>query len=359
MRNDDGMEPGAPSPNPAPARAPRPRWVRVTAVVVAVALVFAAIGAVAGWLLVDPPGSSGDEVTVTVPQGASIASIGTTLAAADVVPNAFAFRVYARLTGAGPFQAGEYRVAKHSGVPAAIRTLEAGPKQQYQELALPPGMTMPMIAATVGELPGRSASRFLEVAASGAVRSRFQPAGTTSLEGLTWPDTYYVTADEDETVILRRIVDRYDAEVVRLGIPKAAAAKGESVYTATIIASLIQGEAGVESDRPLISGVIANRLAQGMPLQIDATLLFARGDRGPLTDADFARPGPYNTYKVNGLPPTPIMTVSGPSLQAAVAPADVPYRFYVLWDEQGGHKFATTYAEHLDNIADARRRGIL
>ena len=216
-----------------------------------------------------------------------------------------------------------------------------------------------MIAAKVGTLPGRSAERFLEVARSGTVRSRFQPSTVSSLEGLTWPDTYYVTADEDETVILRRIVDRYDAEVRRLGIPKAAAARGESVYTATIAASLIQGEAGVDSDRPLISAVIANRLAQDMPLQIDATLLFARGDRGPLTDADFARPGPYNTYKVKGLTPTPIMTVTAPSLNAAVAPADVPYRYYVLWDEQGHHKFAVTYAEHLANVADARRRGIL
>ena len=208
-------------------------------------------------------------------------------------------------------------------------------------------------------LGGPPANAYAQDAASGTVRSKYQPAGTTSLEGLTWPDTYYVTPEEDETVILRRIVDRYDAEVRRLGIPAAAAARGESVYTATIVASLIQGEAGVERDRPLISAVIANRLAAGMPLQIDATLLYARGDRGPLTDADFARPGPYNTYRVNGLPPTPIMTVAAPSLQAAVAPAAVPYRYYVLTDRDGSHRFAVTYEEHLANVADARRRGIL
>ena len=355
MRNDEGMtDPVLPPTAPA-----RPRWIRITAILVVVALVLGAMTAVTGWLLVDPPGGSGAEVTITVPKGASVASIGSQLAGAGVVPNAFAFRAYVRVTGAGPFQAGEYRIPKHSGVPGAIRALEAGPRQRYELLALPPGMTMAMIAAKVGTLPGRSAERFLQLAASGTVRSKFQPASTTSLEGLTWPDTYYVTADEDETVILRRIVDRYDAEVVRLGIPKAAAARGESVYTATVVASLIQGEAGVDRDRPLISAVIANRLTQDMPLQIDATLLFARGDRGPLTDADFARPGPYNTYKVKGLTPTPIMTVAAPSLKAAVAPADVPYRYYVLWDEQGNHKFAVTYAEHLANVADARRRGLL
>ncbi|MEY3360558.1 MAG: hypothetical protein RL531_277 [Actinomycetota bacterium] len=354
MRNDGPMT--APQ---EPRTPPRPRWIRVTAVLLVVTLVLGVTAAVGGWLLVDPPGGPGEEVTVTIPSGASVAAIGSQLASAGVVPNAFAFRMYARVTGAGPFQAGEYRLAEDAGVPGAIRTLEAGPRQRYQRLALPPGMTVAMIAARVGELPGRSAERFLEVVASGAVRSRFQPEGTTSLEGLTWPDTYYVTEDEDEVVILRRIVDRYDAEVVRLGIPGAARARGESVYTATIVASLIQGEAGVERDRPLISGVIANRLARDMLLQIDATLLYARGDRGPLTDADFARPGPYNTYRVSGLPPTPIMTVSAASMNAAVAPAAVPYLYYVLWDEDGGHRFAETYREHLANIADARRRGIL
>jgi UPF0755 protein len=354
MRNDDGVDPAPVEPS-----RPRRRWVRVTAVVAVVALVVGALGGVVALLAVDPPGRAGAPVTITVPRGASVASIGSQLAEAGVVPNAFAFRVYTRLTGAGPFQAGEYRIARRSGVPAAIRALDVGPRQRYERLALPPGMTLPMIAARVGALPGRSAERFLQVAGSGTVRSRYQPPGVSSLEGLTWPDTYYVAEGEDETVILRRIVDRYDAEVRRLGIPAAAAARGESVYTATIVASLIQGEAGVERDRPLISAVVANRLAAGMPLQIDATLLYARGDRGPLTDADFARPGPYNTYRVTGLPPTPIMTVAAPSLRAAVAPAAVPYRYYVLTDRDGSHRFAVTYEEHLANVADARRRGIL
>lgn len=355
MRNDDEVQPVSEEP----ATRPRRRGVRIAVVVPLALVLLTAASGVAGWLLVDPPGGTGAAVTVDVPQGATISGIGSRLAAAEVVPNALAFRLYARLTGAGPFQAGEYRFRRSAGVPEAIRVLDDGPRQRYEVLALPPGLTLGMIAARVGALPGRSAARFLEVAASGTVRSRFQPAGTGSLEGLTWPDTYYVAEGEDETVILRRIVGRFDAEVRRLGIPQAAAARGESVYTATIVASLIQGEAGVERDRPLISAVIANRLAAAMPLQIDATLLYARGDRGPLTDADFARAGPYNTYRVGGLPPTPIMTVAAPSLRAAVAPAAVPYRYYVLTDRDGSHRFAVTYEEHLANVADARRRGIL
>ena len=97
-----------------------------------------------------------------------------------------------------------------------------------------------------------------------------------------------------------------------------------------------------------------------MPLQIDATVVYARGGgTAPLTDADFARDSPYNTYKVAGLPPTPISTVTEASLRAALAPANVPYKYYVLTDKSGKHAFAVTFAEHEANIADARRRGVL
>ena len=127
-----------------------------------------------------------------------------------------------------------------------------------------------------------------------------------------------------------------------------------------IVASLIQREAGVDEDRPLIAAVIENRLRDGMPLQIDASVVYARGGGArPLTDADFTRESPYNTYIVKGLPPTPISTVTGPSLTAALHPASVPYLYYVLTDTSGKHTFAVTYAEHEANIADARRRGVI
>jgi UPF0755 protein len=105
---------------------------------------------------------------------------------------------------------------------------------------------------------------------------------------------------------------------------------------------------------------VENRLRDGMPLQIDATLLYARGTReGPITPADYDRASPYNTYRNSGLPPTPISTVTATSIDAALHPADVPYKFYVLIDKSGKHKFATTYEEHQRNVAEARRKGLL
>jgi UPF0755 protein len=96
-----------------------------------------------------------------------------------------------------------------------------------------------------------------------------------------------------------------------------------------------------------------------MVLQIDATVKYARGGDAPLTTDDFVLDSPYNTYKVKGLPPTPIMTVAAVSLRAALAPPDVPFRFYVLIDKSGKHAFAITYEQHLRNIAEARKKGLL
>jgi UPF0755 protein len=133
-----------------------------------------------------------------------------------------------------------------------------------------------------------------------------------------------------------------------------------SRYEAIIIASLIQREAGTDEDRPLISSVIHNRLRDGIRLQIDATVVYAIGDvNGRVTAEDLKVPSPYNTYRVEGLPPTPIGTVQIISVDAAVDPADTNYYFYVLADKDGTHVFAQTFEEHQENIQKAKDEGVL
>ena len=155
--------------------------------------------------------------------------------------------------------------------------------------------------------------------------------------------------------MLKTLVEHFDEQATKAGL-----ATSPDPYRTVIIASLIQTEAKLDEDRPLIAAVVENRLRDDMPLQIDATLLYARGSRaGPITDADYDRDSPYNTYRNRGLPPTPISTVTRTSIEAALHPADVPYKFYVLIDENGKHKFATTFAEHEANVAEARRKGLL
>ncbi|MBM3676139.1 MAG: endolytic transglycosylase MltG [Actinobacteria bacterium] len=307
------------------------------------------------WYQLDPPGAAGDRVTLEVEDGWGVDRIASELADRGVIGSPLAFRAYARLTGAGPFRAGRYELREDMGVRPAIGALEAAPAQTYAKLALPPGLTLDMIAARVGALPGLDAARFSEVARSGTIRSEFQPADVSSLEGLTWPDTYYVSEHEDETDVLRTLVRTFDEKATALGLGSAP-----DPYHVVVVASLVQTEAKLDEDRPLIAAVVENRLRDDMPLQIDATVLYARGTReGALTDADFALDSPYNTYRVKGLPPTPISTVSAASLSAALAPASVPYEYYVLIDESGKHRFAQTYAEHERNVAEARAKGLL
>ncbi len=313
------------------------------------------VGAVWFWYQLDPIGSPGRPVTVTIPKGEGVSGIGDRLARRGVIGSSLAFSVYSRLSGSERIQAGRYRLRQDLGVRGAVDALERGPTQHFTALTLPPGLTFAEIADRIGALRGRSAARVNELATSGTVRSRYEPAGTNSLEGLTWADTYSVEDHESEIDILRTIVRAFDRHATEIGLATAP-----DPYRTVIVASLIQREAGVDEDRPLIAAVIENRLQADMPLQIDATVVYARGGgTAALTDADFARQSPYNTYRVRGLPPTPIATVSTASLQAALHPASVPYLYYVLTDTNGKHAFAVTYAEHQANVADARRRGVI
>lgn len=313
------------------------------------------------WYEVSPPGGRGQAVTVRVDSGWSVPRIGDALESHGVVGSSLAFQAYVRLTHKGPFRAGTYELHRNSGARRAAAVLARGPVVLEYSLVVAPGLTLDQVASRVGAIPGLHADRFLAAASSGRVRSQFQPPGSTSLEGLLGPDTYEVARGESETAVLHTLVSAFDAHARADGLAgPGPASLGVSPYQEVTVASLVQREAGLEVDRPLIAAVIYNRLHDGMKLQIDATVQYARGPKdGPLTSADFALDSPYNTYVVKGLPPTPISTVSDASLRAAVAPAAVPYLYYVLIDRSGKHAFATTYAQHLANIARARKNGVL
>lgn len=352
-----GARPGAGGRRPA-ARARRRR--RRMHLLVAMAALTAPLALAVGWLAwqLDPPTAEGAPAVVVVPEGTGLAGIGARLDDAGVVGSASAFTTWARITGAGTVRSGSYEIPRNAGIREALRILGRGPVDRGQAV-VSAGITLAEVAAQVDGARGMSGARFLELAASGAVRSRHQPQGTTSLEGLVAPGDYPLRADDDEESLLRRMVARFDDMADAAGVADASRL-GVTPYQAIVVASLVQAEAGVDSDRPLIAAVIYNRLRTGTPLQIDATVVYARGTRdGPITRADMARPSPYNTYAVAGLPPTPIATTTAASLRAALHPADVPYRYYVLIDRDGRHAFAVTYEEHQRNVAEARRRGVL
>ena len=350
-------------PNVSASRAEKRRHRRRSLIVLTIVLVPVVLLVTAvGWFLweLNPPGSPGKKVVLEIAKGKGTGEIGAILEDEGVIGSARAYDIYTTLTRAGPFDPGVYTFRESLGVRDAVNVLKAGPpKGADLVLTIPPGLTLTQIAERVGKLPGHDPRAFLLLAVSGQIRSRYQAPGVNSLEGLLEPDTYFLNADDTDAEILQRLVDTFDerADEIGLGNPNAA---GLDPYQTIVAASLIEREAGLDEDRPLISAVLRNRLRDGMRLQIDATVCYAKGGcPTPLTEGDLQIDSPYNTYNVDGLPPTPISGVTTKSLQAAQNPADVPYLYYVLADANGKHAFATTYPEHLLNVEAAKEKGLL
>ena len=332
---------------------PRRRHRVVIIVVVLVVLPLLVLGTAGTWFWwqLDPPGGEGAAVQVQVQRNWGVPRIADELSHKGVIGSSIVFDVYARLKGETNFQAGTYVMHRHMGARKAVSALKAGPRIDYTNLAVPPGLWLRQIADRVGKLPGRSGAAFSEDSRNNAVRSALQPENVTSLEGLLWPDTYKVSDSEDEIDVLKIMVKTFDQNAVATGLANANV-HGYGPYDILKIASLVQSEAKLDGDRPLIASVIYNRLVANQPLQIDATLIYARGNPNlrALSNADKNINSPFNTYLHTGLPPTPISSVGKTSLLAALHPATTPYFYYVAGCG-GKTLFAATYAEHLHNIA--------
>ncbi len=354
----DRSPPEPPVYEPMPERRPGRgrRWLAVLAVLLAVVLLVGVL-AVGWWKRqVEPAGPPGRRVTVEVPMGSSTQRIAEILDEEGVVGSARNFAIYVRSKGAGPFLAGSYELRRNMGFADVVAALQKGPEVSFERLTVPEGLTLKQIAERVGDLPGRSAEAFLAAAESGEVRSRYQPEGITNLEGLLFPETYKVDAKEDERAILQRMVTSFDAVADQAGLERVGEGGLVTPYEAVIVASLVEREANRDQDRGPVARVIYNRLRRGMPLQIDATLLYARGEhKNRVLNEDKEIDSPYNTYKIGGLPPTPIASPGRAALRAAIDPPDGDALFYVTINDCTGETvFGTTNAEHERNVA--RRR---
>lgn len=261
---------------------------------------------------------------------------------------------------------GNYDLETGMDVNTAVDVIEAGP--QVLRVTIPEGLRVDQTVVRLAEQTNWDATAYNDA----LDLYRFDPANSQltvpdwvpvgdlpdtneAFEGLLWPATYDFELDATPDQILQRLIDQTD-EVIR-GIPEpevlAAADAGVGRYEALTIASLIEREARVAQDRPLISAVIHNRIEEGMRLQIDAASDYAVATTGS------ADGSPYNLYEVDGLPPTPISGTRAQALQVAFTPpTDVSSAFYVLSDAcDGSHVFADTLEEHELNVAAYRAVG--
>ncbi|HEX2024923.1 MAG TPA: endolytic transglycosylase MltG [Actinomycetota bacterium] len=297
-------------------------------------------------------GASGPSrpVSVRIPGGATAEDVGRILHEAGVIRSALGFRVAARLEGVGSsLQAGTYDLLTNMTVPDVLDALEGGPILETVEVTFPEGLELKETTEVAADSLGLNAKELQRLATSGEFSlPPYLPEDVDSVEGFLFPKTYEFSTGVDERGVIERLLAQFEQEASILDWGRAEEL-GLTPYEAVIVASMIEREARADDERPDVSAVIHNRLREGMPLQIDATIQYALPEENRLlTEEDYQYESPYNTYLHAGLPPTPIASPGLASLEAALNPADVDYLYFLVVDpETGRHEFAETYEEFL------------
>lgn len=278
-----------------------------------------------------------------IERGQSARAIGENLEAAALIDSAFFFRMSLRLSGrASDIKAGEYAIPLGADLNEIIGIITAGDVIQ-RGVTIPEGLTSWQIVELLNANP-----------------DLIGDISQIPAEGSLLPETYAFTAGDTRQDILDRAAAAMDRTLAELWAARAGDVAVSSPAEAVILASIIEKETGVNSERGLVSSVYSNRLqTAGWRLQADPTIIYGLTDgrmdlgrgirRSELDDAG----NPYNTYQHQGLPPGPIANPGRAALEAALNPATSDYYFFVA-DCQGGHNFGITLAEHNQNVAHYR-----
>jgi UPF0755 protein len=312
----------------------------------------AAVGVIAiAWFLVSLfqpfKGEGEGRMVVQVPRGATAGEIADLLADEGVVSSATFFEL--RLTLAGrrsAVLAGTDTLAMDMPYSDAIDTLTTPPSQRTITVTVPEGYSREQTAELATETGIDGSYERASESSKELDPSKYGAEGAESLEGFLYPATYELKpgADAEDLVAEQLAAFEQNFSKVDLGYAKS---KNLTPYDVLIIASMIEREVMVPEERKLVAAVIYNRLADGEPLGIDATIRYATGNyTEPLTESELAIDSPYNTRAHAGLPPGPIGNPGIESIEAAANPADVDYRYYVVKPGTcGEHEFVSTQEE--------------
>ena len=329
---------------------PRPRWGRIAALlVVLVVLVGVA------WFIVSLfqpfAGDGGDPVRVVVPRGSSTEEIADLLEERGVVSSSSFFQLRARLAGRSEdLKPGSYRLREDMSFTAALDALEEGVPPNIVQVTIPEGLSRREIADVVPN--GLRGSYLAASRRSPAIDlSDYKAQSARSLEGFLFPATYELRRGVPVRRLVERQVDAFEERFAGVDM-RYARSKNLTPYDVITIAAMVEREAQVPRERRLIASVIYNRLREGIPLGIDATLRFETGNwKRPLLVSELNTPTPYNTRLNRGLPPGPIGNPGIESIEAAANPRKTGYLFFVVKpDTCGEHAFARTDAEHQRNV---------
>lgn len=330
----------------------------------AAGLAIVAAGLAAGWLLLDlrafldrplrvPPGGIVHEVA----PGTSLAALATELARRGMLEHPRYLVWYARWRGlAHRIRAGEYHIRPGTTPPALLEMLVAG-RVRLHRLTVVEGWTFAELRAALARHP--AIVRTLDEADDAAVMARIGRPGEHP-EGRFLPDTYRFPKGTTDVAFLRRAYEAMAAYLARAWAGRDPSVPLRTPYEALVLASIVEKETALPEERPLIAGVFLRRLARGMRLQADPTVIYGLGEAfdGNLRRRDLRRDTPYNTYTRRGLPPTPICLPSRAAIEAVLHPAPGDALYFVAKGD-GSHHFSATLEEHQRAVArfQLRRRG--
>jgi UPF0755 protein len=294
-----------------------------------------------------------EPVILDFPKGTGARAMAEELAKSGVIRSSWQFLALRIIDPGKKLQAGEYQFAR-ADTPSNVLNRIARGDVFFYELNVPEGSNMFDIAATVGRFDFLKASDFLRAARDPALIRDLAPEAPT-LEGYLFPATYRIT----RSTTVQQLCVMMTGQFRKVWRQLQAAGHSRPVNEIVTLASLVEKETGRPEDRPIVASVYANRLRKGMALDCDPTTIYAAlleaRYRGTIYRSDLASENAYNTYRHAGLPPGPIANPGLASLQAALAPAETDYLYFVAKpDGSGGHQFSETIAQH--NIAVQRYR---
>ena len=286
------------------------------------------------------PGPLAEATNVVIAKGSGLEAIARQLAAARVVPDPYTFMIGARLRRAA-LKAGEYAFPAHV-TPEDAMTMMAEGRTVVHKLTIAEGLTVRQAVQEVTE------AAYL----AGTVTRK--PA-----EGSLLPETWHLSRDDNRDEVVARMEKSMRQTLEQAWGARAAGLPLKSKEEALVLASIVERETGVKSERPLVAAVFLNRLRLGMKLQSDPTVIYGVSDKlgvldRPISRADLDNPHPRNTYVHDGLPPTPIANPGRASIEAVLHPAQSDALYFVA-DGTGGHVFARSLDEHNKNVANWRK----
>ena len=299
------------------------------------------------WLWNLPIGQGNEPIRVRIERGSNYSQIVQQLREVDLIQQPLWFEFLARLNGEHHrLQAGEFQLDPRWNHAALLNHLVSSSGLQVR-VTIPEGLNYQQAAARFVEQGLGQTDRYAELFTDSELRKLSRIQGLKTLEGVIYPETYFIAKESSEHEILSLMIQEFEKRFTQLRSENLAEAGSKlSDHQLLILASMVEKETGTAEDRPLIAGVFHNRLRLGMKMQSDPTVIYGiRNFDGNLTRRHLETPTPFNTYTEIGLPPTPISNPGWDSLHSALQPASVKYLYFVARGD-GSSAFSRTLREH-------------